>query len=55
MFEISDEKYAVSNANELLKKLATDIIGSNDEDGVALFLKERYKFEEGQAIGIVGK
>lgn len=39
MFEISDECYAVQNADEELKKIATGIIGSNDEDGVAKWLE----------------
>lgn len=38
MFEISDECYAVANAVPELKALATDVIGSNDEDGVAKWL-----------------
>lgn len=40
MFRISDESYAVSNAAPELKALATGIIGSNEEDGVARWLKE---------------
>ena len=39
MFELSDECYAVQNANEELKKIATGTIGSNDEDGVAKWLE----------------
>lgn len=41
MFEISDEAYAVENAVEVLKAAASGIIGSNEEDGVALWLQER--------------
>lgn len=40
MFEISDECYAVENAVEELKKLATGIIGSNNDDGVAKWLQK---------------
>lgn len=40
MFEISDECYAVANAKDELKKTATGIIGSNEEDGVARWLKD---------------
>lgn len=40
MFEISDEAYAVENAVEELKALATGIIDSNENDGVAKWLKE---------------
>lgn len=42
MFEIADECYAVKNAHEELKKRATAMIGSNDEDGVAKWLMENY-------------
>lgn len=38
MFEISDECYAVENAAEELKRAATGIIASNEEDGVAKWL-----------------
>jgi len=38
MFQLADESYAVENAHEDLKKYATDIILSNDEDGVAKWL-----------------
>ena len=38
MFELADEGYAVENAHEDLKKHATDIILSNEEDGVAQWL-----------------
>lgn len=38
MFEISDECYAVENAVEELKKVATGIIESNENDGVAKWL-----------------
>lgn len=40
MFRISDECYAVENAVEELKKLATGVIGSNDKDSVARWLLE---------------
>lgn len=42
MFQIADECYAVANAVESLKKIATGIIESNDNDGVAKWLKENY-------------
>lgn len=40
MFEMSDECYAVANAVEELKAVATGVIGSNEEDGVARWLAE---------------
>lgn len=43
LFEIADEAYAVANAVDELKAVATGVIASNDEDGVAHFLRERYQ------------
>ena len=43
MFEVSDECYAVANADEDLKKIATGVIESNDNDGVARFLGKYYE------------
>ncbi len=43
MFEISDEAYAVANAVDTLKEVATGIIRSNDEDGVAKCIQEFFK------------
>ncbi|MBR7099450.1 MAG: HAD family hydrolase [Clostridia bacterium] len=40
MFEIADEGYAVENADPSLKAIATAIIGSNEQDGVARWLAE---------------
>ena len=40
MFEMSDESYAVKNADEELKTIATKIIESNNNDGVAKWLQE---------------
>ena len=42
MFEIADESYAVANAMDELKKIATHITGSNEEDAVVNVLKERF-------------
>ena len=38
MFKIADESYAVKDALEELKTLATGVIGSNNEDAVAKYL-----------------
>lgn len=43
MFKVADEKYAMKNAVDGLKEYATDIIESNDHDGVAVFLEHRFK------------
>lgn len=43
MFQLADESHAVSNAHEALKQYATDIILSNDEDGVAKWLHRSYR------------
>lgn len=40
MFRVADEGCAVANAVPGLKAIADRIIGSNDEDGVAAFLRE---------------
>jgi len=42
MFEIADEKYAMENAVSSLKKISTKIIQSNQDDGVARFLEEKF-------------
>lgn len=42
MFEMADEAYAVENAVPELKEIATAIIDSNDNDGVAKWLYQRY-------------
>ena len=42
MFLVSDACYAVSNAEEELQAIATDIIGSNEEDGVAKWLLSNF-------------
>src|SRR5690554_1634673 len=39
MFTISDESYAVKNAVPELKAVATNIVGGNNEDGVAKWLE----------------
>lgn len=44
MFEISDECYAVENAVDALKAIAAGIIDSNENDGVAKWLKEHVTF-----------
>jgi len=44
MFELADESYAVENAHEDLKKYATGIILSNEEDGVAQWLAHNFDF-----------
>lgn len=43
MFEIADECYALENASEELKSIATKVIGNNNEDAVVKFLSERLK------------
>ena len=41
MFKIADEAYAVSNALDELKQFATGIIGSNEENAVAEYLRQQ--------------
>ena len=43
MFALADECYAPSNAKDSVKAVATAVIGHHDEDGIAGFLRERFK------------
>ncbi|MBN2444178.1 MAG: HAD family hydrolase [Spirochaetales bacterium] len=43
MFNISDESYAVENSVPELKEISSGIIGSNDDDGVAIWLKNNFQ------------
>jgi Cof subfamily protein (haloacid dehalogenase superfamily) len=43
MFALADECYAPSNAKESVKAVATAVIGHHDEDGIAAFLRQRFK------------
>ena len=40
MFRLADEAYAVENAAPELKAIATDVIGGNNQDGVAKWLEQ---------------
>ena len=40
MFELADEAYAMENAVHELKSIATGVIDSNNDDGVAHWLEE---------------
>ncbi len=46
LFELADEAYAVSNACDELKSVATGVIDSNNDDAVAEFLLKRYNNNE---------
>ena len=41
MFQVADESYAVENACDELKKYATGMIDSNDNDGVAKWIENK--------------
>ena len=43
MFSIADESYAVGNAHSDLKKLATEVIGTNIENAVANKIKNDFE------------
>ena len=43
MFAMADECYAPSNAKPAIKAAATAVIGHHDEDGIAEFLRERFR------------
>lgn len=44
MFALADECYAMGQGLDELKAMATDVIGSNQDDGIAHFLAARYGF-----------
>lgn len=44
MFKISDECYAVNNGNTQLKSISTNIINSNNNDGVVKYLEKLKSF-----------
>ncbi|SEH60763.1 Cof subfamily of IIB subfamily of haloacid dehalogenase superfamily/HAD-superfamily hydrolase, subfamily IIB [Ruminococcus flavefaciens] len=55
LFEIADESYAVENAADELKKAATAVIESNNDDGVAKWLlRSRKMSEEKKSITELG-
>jgi Cof subfamily protein (haloacid dehalogenase superfamily) len=43
MFEVADESYAPDNANDAIKAAATAVIGHHDDEGIARFLRERFR------------
>ena len=43
MFEVADESYAPENANETIKSAATEVIGHHDDEGIARFLRKRFR------------
>lgn len=45
MFQISDECYAVGNAVDELKEIATKVIGDNSEDSVAKYISFENNFQ----------
>lgn len=45
MFQLADESYAVENADNTLKQLATAVIPSNNADGVAHWLEQHLLFK----------
>lgn len=42
MFRVADESYAPENAKDHVKAEATAVIGHHNEDGIALYLRERF-------------
>ena len=45
MFARADEAYAPDNAKPEVKAAATEVIGHHDEDGIARFLRQRFRLE----------
>ena len=54
MFQIADECYAVQNAHPDLKEYATDILLSNEEDGVARWLASHFGCHREPSAGWCG-
>jgi len=52
MFTVADHAYAVADANLQLKEISTGIIGSNNEDGVALWLLEHAVYKGIEVNGV---
>lgn len=46
LMEAADESYAVSNAHERIKEMATGTIGSNNDDSVAKFIEKDFGEKE---------
>ncbi|HEX6972345.1 MAG TPA: HAD family hydrolase, partial [Limnochordia bacterium] len=49
MFQMADRAIAVANATEALKRHATQVIGSNEEDSVVKYLRDHWKARRGGA------
>ena len=45
MFQAADESYAPANASDIVKSVATAVIGHHDEEGIARFLRERFALD----------
>jgi len=45
MFAAADESYAPESAKEHVKAAATEIIGHHDEDGIARYLRRRFRID----------
>lgn len=45
MFEVSNRKIAVSNAKDEIKAVADEVIGNNNENSVAYWIKNNYIYE----------
>ena len=45
MFARADEAYAPVNATSEVKAAATEVIGHHDEDGIARFLRRRFRIK----------
>jgi hydroxymethylpyrimidine pyrophosphatase-like HAD family hydrolase len=42
MFAMADEAYAPANAKDEVKAASTAVIGHHNEEGIALFLRQRF-------------
>ena len=46
MFQAADESYAPANASDIVKSVATAVIGHHDEEGIARFLRVRFALDQ---------
>lgn len=51
MFESADEAYAPENAKDSIKAIATEVIGHHDADGIAKFLRKRFRLDDTNTPG----
>ena len=54
MFQLADRAIAVANATDELKRYATQVIGSNNEDSVVKFIRSDWSSQSGKKVILHG-